>query len=404
VTEYDEPGLSGVPSEVPAGSRPNNLWPSPRSVIAGVVGFPVRHSLSPRLHNAAYAAMGLDWCYLAFEVAPGSLERAIAGAAALGLRGLSVTMPHKDAAARLATRHSRQVRRLGAANTLVFEPGATRAESCDGDGLLDDLRQGADFDPRGRRCGVIGAGGAGRATVLALAEAGAAEIVVVNRTATRAWKSVALAPRVAHVGRPEELKGMDLVVQATPTGMPGTEPKTQVVTGSVSPSVDSSMARSLSGASPRHPMGQDTAPDPALLPERGVLGVFGFRRPVDPAGQSAQAESVYASSDLSATEPVIGGGSGDHPSSTRLPTSLVASGPVTVAGVDASWFGAGQLVVDLVYDPVRTPFLIEAERHGAAVRSGLGMLVHQAARQIIFWTGAAPPLDVMWKVVRDRPA
>jgi shikimate dehydrogenase len=407
VTQYDEPGLSGVPSEVPAGSRPNNLWPSPGSMIAGVVGFPVRHSLSPRLHNAAYAAMCLDWCYLAFEVAPGSLERAIAGAAALGLRGLSVTMPHKDAAARLATRHSRQVRRLGAANTLVFEPGATRAESCDGDGLLDDLRQGAGFDPRGRRCGVIGAGGAGRATVLALAEAGAAEIVVVNRTATRAWKSVALAPRVAHVGRPEELKGVDLVVQATPTGMPGTEPKTQehgqLLAGSVGSSVDSPMTGPLGGVSPDHPTGQETAPDPALLPERGVLGVFGFRRPVDPAGQSAHAPGIYLSPDFSASEPVIGGGSGGHPSSTRSPTSPVASGPVTVAGVDASWFGAGQLVVDLVYDPVRTPFLLEAERHGAAVRSGLGMLVHQAARQIIFWTGAEPPLDVMWKVVRDRP-
>jgi hypothetical protein len=200
---------------------------------------------------------------------------------------------------------------------------------------------------------------------------------------------------------------MDLVVQATPTGMPGTEPKTQehdqLLAGSVGSSVDSPMTGSLGGVSPDHPTGQETAPDPALLPERGVLGVFGFRRPVDPAGQSAHSPGIYLSPDFNATEPVIGGGSGDHPSSTRSPTSPVASGPVTVAGVDASWFGAGQLVVDLVYDPVRTPFLLEAERHGAAVRSGLGMLVHQAARQIIFWTGAEPPLDVMWKVVRDRP-
>ena len=154
--------------------------------------------------------MGLDWCYLAFEVPPGSLEKAVAGAAALGFRGLSVTMPHKDAAARVATRHSRQVRRLGAANTLVFYAGAIRAESCDGEGLLDDLREGLGFDPAGKRCGVIGAGGAGRATVLALSEAGADEIIVVNRTAARAWRSVALAPKLARVGRPEDLKGVDL--------------------------------------------------------------------------------------------------------------------------------------------------------------------------------------------------
>ena len=123
-----------------------------------MIGFPVRHSLSPLLHNTAFAAMGLDWSYVAFEVPPGSLDRAVAGAAALGLRGLSVTMPHKDAAAQLATRRSRQVRRLGAANTLRFDQGAIVAESYDGDGLLDDLRDGG-FDPAGRRCGVIGAGG-----------------------------------------------------------------------------------------------------------------------------------------------------------------------------------------------------------------------------------------------------
>ena len=166
--------------------------------------------------------MGLDWSYLAFEVRPGSLDRAVAGAAALGLRGVSVTMPHKEAAARLATRRSRQVRRLGAANTLTFDAGAILAESCDGAGLLDDLREGAGFDPAGRRCGVIGAGGAGRAAVLALAEAGAREIVVVNRSVAPAWRSAALAPKVVRVGRPQDLRGMDLVVQATPVAMVST--------------------------------------------------------------------------------------------------------------------------------------------------------------------------------------
>ena len=150
-------------AEMPAPARPLSPWPASSTTVVGVVGFPVRHSLSPLLHNAAFAAMGLDWSYLAFEVSPGSLERAVAGAAALGLRGLSVTMPHKDAAARLATRRSRQVRRLGAANTLSFEAGAIAAESYDGAGLLDDLQQSVGFDPAGRRCGVIGAGGAGRA-------------------------------------------------------------------------------------------------------------------------------------------------------------------------------------------------------------------------------------------------
>jgi len=79
--------------------------------------------------------------------------------------------------------------------------------------------------------------------------------------------------------------------------------------------------------------------------------------------------------------------------------SSAAGSSAVVAGVDPSWFGAGQLVVDLVYDPPVTPFLLEALRQGATVRNGLGMLVYQAARQIRLWTGAEPPLDVMWAVV-----
>jgi shikimate 5-dehydrogenase len=346
--------------------------------------------------------MGLDWCYLAFEVPAGSLDRAIAGAAALGLRGLSVTMPHKDAAARLATRHSRQVRRLGAANTLVFEPGGIRAESCDGDGLLDDLRDGAGFDPHGRRCGVIGAGGAGRATVLALAEAGAAEIVVVNRTATRAWKSVALAPKIAHVGRPEELKGMDLVVKATPTGMPGkdatAEAGSRFQAGPSGSSRGVRLATSTGRAVQGQPLGQE-AQALDLVPERGVLGVFGFRRSADTADQSALSTTGRQPQPIGARGSVTQGGP-----EAQLPSAGSDAIGAVVAGVDSSWFGPGQLVVDLVYDPVRTPFLLGAEQHGAAVRSGLGMLVHQAARQIVFWTGTAPPLDVMWNIVRDRLA
>ncbi len=88
-------------------------WPSANTRLAGVVGHPVSHSLSPRLHQAAYRALGVDWAYLAFDVAPGSLEAAVEGARVLGVVGLSVTMPHKALAARLATRRSAVVRRLG---------------------------------------------------------------------------------------------------------------------------------------------------------------------------------------------------------------------------------------------------------------------------------------------------
>jgi len=351
MSELDEPVEVGPePLDVPpavvdsrpdsAGARTIAAWPTSRTAVVGIVGFPVRHSLSPQLHNAAYAALGLDWTYVAFEVPPGSFASAVAGAASLGLRGLSVTMPYKETAAQLATRRSPVVRRLGAANTLIFESGRVHAESFDGAGLLDDLREGAGFDPGGRRCGVIGAGAAGRSAVLALAEAGAEEIVIVNRTAVRAWRSVALAPKVARVGRPDEMSGMDLVVQATPVAMVGS-----------------------AGRSP-HEAGMDRPGDEASS---------------EPTGEGSGIAGAAGSA-------VIAGVAG-------------AAGSAVIAGVDPSRFGAGQLVVDLVYDPPLTPFLLEARRKGATVRNGLGMLVHQADRQIQIWTGVEPPLSVMWAAV-----
>lgn len=187
--------------------------------LAGLVGSPVAHSLSPALHNAAYRALGLEWAYAAFDVAPGDLAEAVAGARALGYVGLSVTTPHKDRAAELASRRSQSVRRLGAANTLTFEGRLVVADSTDGPGLLADLRESLGFDPDGRRCGVVGAGAAARAVVLALAEAGAKEVLVVNRTPAGAFRAAGLAGRTGRVARPQELDAADLVVQATAFGM-----------------------------------------------------------------------------------------------------------------------------------------------------------------------------------------
>ncbi len=187
--------------------------------VAGVIGTPIRHSLSPALHNAAYGALGLDWAVLAFDVPSTHFASALEGANALGLKGLSVTMPHKEQAAKLATKRSVISRRLGAANTITFESREILADSTDGQGLLEDLRDGLGFDPAGKRCGVIGAGGAARAAILALAEAGAEEVLVVNRTPVRAFRAAALAMSRGRVARPEELDSVDLVIQATPAGM-----------------------------------------------------------------------------------------------------------------------------------------------------------------------------------------
>lgn len=197
------------------------VWPTGRTRLAGVIGDPVRHSLSPALHNAAFSALGLDWAYVAFPVRSGRVREALAGAVALGIEGLSVTMPHKTAVADTLDRCSPTARALRSVNTVVRDGDDLIGESTDGQGFIDGLRSDPGFDPSGRRCLVAGAGGAGRAVVLALAEAGATEVVVLNRTAERGEAAAALGGAVGRTGQPAEIEEMDLVVNATPVGMAG---------------------------------------------------------------------------------------------------------------------------------------------------------------------------------------
>jgi shikimate dehydrogenase len=194
-------------------------WPSGTTRVAAVIGEPIRHSLSPVIFNAAFAALDLDWVFAAFEVPEGGARAAVDAMRALGLAGLSVTMPHKSAVAAAVDRLTPVAQALGAVNSVVARGGRLLGDSTDGPGLLDALAADEGFDPAGRRCLVVGAGGAGRAVVRALAEAGASEVVVANRTRSRAEAAVALAPGVARLGRPDEADGADLVVNATPLGM-----------------------------------------------------------------------------------------------------------------------------------------------------------------------------------------
>jgi shikimate dehydrogenase len=184
------------------------------------MGFPIRHSLSPAIHNAAFRALGLDWAFLAFEVAPGTAGDAVAGMRALGMEGLSVTMPHKADVAAAVDRLSPAAEELGAVNTVVRRAGGVLVgENTDGAGFVDALRLDEGFDVAGRRCLVVGAGGAARAVVRALAQAGAAEVVVANRTPERAREAAALAGGAGRVGVAGDAGEADLVVNATPLGM-----------------------------------------------------------------------------------------------------------------------------------------------------------------------------------------
>jgi shikimate dehydrogenase len=187
--------------------------------VAAVIGDPVDHSLSPVLHNAAFAALGLDWVYLALPVARGQVPGAMAGVRALGLSGLSVTMPHKAAVAAEMDQLSPTASRLGVVNTVIRRGSELVGDSTDGDGFLAALRDDEGWDVVGRRCLVLGAGGAARAVILALAEAGAAAVSVVARRPGAASEAVALAGPAGRVASIEAAGDAELIVNATPVGM-----------------------------------------------------------------------------------------------------------------------------------------------------------------------------------------
>jgi shikimate dehydrogenase len=188
------------------------------SVVA-VIGDPITHSLSPTIHNAGFAEAGLDWVCVALEVRAGSASAAADGIRALGLRGVSVTMPHKSDMVAEVDELTPVAAALSSVNCVIHRDGRLLGENTDGAGFLAGLRDDFDWEPAGRRCVVLGAGGAARAVVLALAGAGAASVVVVNRTPERAGVAASLAGPVGSVGGPEALDGADLVVNATPVGM-----------------------------------------------------------------------------------------------------------------------------------------------------------------------------------------
>ena len=191
------------------------------TVTVGVIGDPVRHSLSPTLHNAAFDALGVDARSLAFPVADGDGPAAVDAMRALGIRGLSVTMPHKEAVLAAADRRAVQAEALAAANCLINDDGVVTAHNTDGDGLVRSLRVENDTDPSGARVVVLGAGGAARSVIEALGRAGAADVVVVNRTQARAESAAALAGPVGRVGSVDAIGEADIVINATSVGMDG---------------------------------------------------------------------------------------------------------------------------------------------------------------------------------------
>ncbi len=160
---------------------------SGKARLLGVIGHPIGHTLSPRMHNAAFAASGLDYVYVPMEVRPEDLSAAVAGLRALGFRGFNVTMPHKETILPLLDELDEAARVSGAVNTVTVEERLLRGTNTDGSGFVEACKEsGLDFG--GARVLLVGAGGAAAAIATSVLGEGVLELRILNRSRWRAEK------------------------------------------------------------------------------------------------------------------------------------------------------------------------------------------------------------------------
>lgn len=191
--------------------------------IAGVIGWPVDHSRSPRLHGYWLDQYKVDGAYVPLPVSPNHFPEALAGLAAAGFRGVNVTVPHKEQAFEACSFLDDHAQRIGAVNTIVFQEDGIHGSNTDAFGFFENIRHNADW--RGGISVVLGAGGAARAICVALIDAGSTEIRLVNRTRSRAERLAkefgSLIKVYAWEDRHDALLEGSLLVNSTTLGMTG---------------------------------------------------------------------------------------------------------------------------------------------------------------------------------------
>jgi shikimate dehydrogenase len=199
---------------------------SGRTLITAIFGDPVAHSLSPAMHNAAYAALAMDRAYVPFHVTPERLREAIRAIPALGIVGVNLTVPHKERAVRMMAQLTGEALLLRAVNCVINRNGELHGDNTDARGLEADLREQG-VGVAGKLAVIIGAGGAASAGVLAAIRLGAARIIICNRTVARAnrlARSFAQYLNSRGGGRPHETieaRGLETLVNATTMGAAG---------------------------------------------------------------------------------------------------------------------------------------------------------------------------------------
>ena len=193
------------------------------SGFAGIIGWPLGFTLSPAMHNAAFKRVGTDWVYLPFPVPPESLEKAMEGFRVLGVRGLNVTMPHKEAVIPFLDDLSPEARAIGAVNTIEVVDDRLIGHNTDVTGFREFLQNDAGWDGEGRSGLILGAGGAARAVVASLSDMGLESVTIAARDPDKA-ALLALPDEMTILpwDQAERAAGeADLVVNTTPIGMKG---------------------------------------------------------------------------------------------------------------------------------------------------------------------------------------
>jgi len=205
---------------------------SGKTLIYGIVGHPVEHTFSPGMHNSAFKKLGMDACYVPFAVPPGNLEDAMRAVVPLGLRGLNVTVPHKERVLAYLDELSEEAGLIGAVNTIEVRKGRLIGHNTDGRGFLRSLRKHGRLDPKGKIFLFIGSGGAARAVSFSLALAGAAAIFFRDIDARKALllandireKTGVPSLTIGHEKLPKYAAAADCLINASPLGLKRTDP------------------------------------------------------------------------------------------------------------------------------------------------------------------------------------
>ena len=211
---------------------------SGKTIVCGIIGDPIEHTMSPAMHNAAFQTLGLDYTYVPFRVKSLELKKAIEGIRGLNLRGLNVTIPHKVAVMQFLDRIDPLAEKIGAVNTIVNDDGILSGYNTDATGFLQTLHD-KDVDPEDKKVLLLGAGGAARAIGNVLAGE-KARITILNRRQELSWAEDLARLLMRHYGAkvnageltPENLQraieGVDIVVNSTSLGMSPDDDQTPV--------------------------------------------------------------------------------------------------------------------------------------------------------------------------------